>query len=1236
MSSNDNEDPTVPGAQFPEDGAEDRTVPAGKVPSDGPSEDPTVPGGSFPEDAAEDRTVPSGRQPESADGNEDRTVPALGEEVAKREDFAKGASVSPGELLGKTIGGCRIDKLLGRGAMGAVYKARQLKLDRDVAVKVIRPEMMTDPRMLKRFEVEARTVGKFNSANVVMVHDVGFELGVHYLVMEFVKGKNLREHVKLLAGGRLPAGEALPLIRQACKGLEEARRLGVVHRDIKPDNLMLTEQDVLKIADFGIAKPQEDFSMTLTSELIGTPLYMSPEQCQGGADVDFRSDMYSLGATFFYLLTGEPPIRASSVYELIQTKTKLENLCLWKSLPELDENNPLSRVIERMTANDRDDRYESYEELLNDLVLVEAGETITVRAKKLKKAIRDREAERDEQGDPTPPKSPVLMIVLLLVVIGGGGGGYWWWSQQQKKVEKVGEGGGPQRPLEPDLQEARTALQELCTRFGSDGPSAALRTEVASLDVPAVLGDEKTRLQTDVANGLKIDAELKKLRPPQPKVPFDKLEPFFAEVAAAASVEASAGAELRTWAEARAKEVRAEDSVGPAAITELRNELNTWREERTSAEGDDVALAALGDRLSTIRKCRATLYDLLPNHRDDLNKYVDTATLDKLQLGLAATPVGPTGGGDISKRLDEIRTKFASEGPDSAEILRAQGLTASTTEALEAKDQLINEMRRVQNCVTLAEGTNTIYPTNPQPPEFVGVENFLTAIDNALKPVQVGGKLPQWAQAKRTELRREDTLRARVIQALAGMWNTWDGKRANGASADELLRDKASIERALLRAVGLFPDSEQELAAAVPTATLEAAMTKVNEGARVASWQASLTVAKQQLAAIRSLTEWDVVATEMATSQKSLRESLAKLGEQPKLTTELDLFDEICDKWGKAKDDLVKAANALAAGSLTRCLSSLRSSLAPSNARAEFDDLKELAERCQSAFTMAKTDLKVSEALAELQACREVARKMKLLPNGVAARIDTWQAGIGRLDRAAKVLVRIPAGVSKNPRGDVDAFFMSPTECSVGEFRAFVAEVKAVAKGADAEARFQAVAARLQGSGMTADKLSKMLRKSLGSDDDMPVAATFFEALAYCAWRGVSLPTHEEWSLAALGDGGLRKFPWGNSMSSKMEDRNSGSEPKRVNEGGRSVRNDNGRVLHHLAGNMSEWLQADLDPKQRKAECAGGSCRDRGRSAEDYFSGKGTRAESRNSPPSYVGFRVVLRPAEFRDATWPQ
>ena len=468
-----------------------------------PDEDPTLPSakasGAGDGDAGEERTVPSGKKapPPPAD---ERTAPAL-----EAKQFASGND--PGQLLGKVLGGCRIDKMLGRGAMGAVYKARQLKLDRDVAVKVIRPEMMTDPRMLKRFEVEARTVGKFNSAHVVMVHDVGFELGVHFLVMEFVQGKNLREHVKLLAGGRLQAGDALPLIRQAVKGLDEARRLGVVHRDIKPDNLMLTDQGVLKIADFGIAKPiQDDFHMTMTSELIGTPLYMSPEQCQGGADVDFRSDMYSLGATFFYLLTGEPPIRASSVYELIQTKTKLENLCLWKQLPELDENHPLSRLIERMTANDREDRYGSYDELLNDLVLVEAGETLHTPPKRIKKAAAAKPvAAKGGRG--------LLMALGAVVVLGAAVGGYFSFVHRPETPEpgpRPESGGAPVGGsgvgATADVAATRAALARFRTRLENNGPGGTLRDEVRDLAVPAELATDRDRLLADVEAGLAVEA----------------------------------------------------------------------------------------------------------------------------------------------------------------------------------------------------------------------------------------------------------------------------------------------------------------------------------------------------------------------------------------------------------------------------------------------------------------------------------------------------------------------------------------------------------------------------------------------------------------------------------------------------------------------------------------------------------------------------------------------------------
>src|SRR5690606_2370402 len=157
-------------------------------------------------------------------------------------------------------------------------------------------EYVSDEAVLKRFQQEAKTVGRFSTPHVVQIHQVGYQHGTHFLVMEFVDGGNLREFVLERPTRRLETEEALRFRKEGCLGLQEARAAGVLHRDIKPDNLLLTSRGVLKIADFGIAKMLgSDVQMTRTSELTGTPLYMSPEQCRG-EELDFRSDMYSLGA----------------------------------------------------------------------------------------------------------------------------------------------------------------------------------------------------------------------------------------------------------------------------------------------------------------------------------------------------------------------------------------------------------------------------------------------------------------------------------------------------------------------------------------------------------------------------------------------------------------------------------------------------------------------------------------------------------------------------------------------------------------------------------------------------------------------------------------------------------------------------------------------------------------------------------------------------------------------------
>ena len=1156
---------------------------------------------------------------------EDRTVPAMDARV-----------YNPGELMGKTIGGCRVDKLLGRGAMGAVYKARQLKLDRDVAVKVIRPEMMTDPRMLKRFEVEARTVGKFNSANVVMVHDVGFELGVHYLVMEFIKGKNLREHVKLLAGGRLPAGEALPLIRQACKGLDEARRLNVVHRDIKPDNLMLTEQGVLKIADFGIAKPQEDFSMTLTSELIGTPLYMSPEQCQGGADVDFRSDMYSLGATFFYLLTGEPPIRASSVYELIQTKTKLENLCLWKSLPELHENHPLSRVIERMTANDRDDRYESYEELLNDLVLVEAGETITVRPKKPKKVLAGEKAGSVAQ--PQKSGSRMLAIVLVLLVLGGGGGGYFWWANQQKpaQVPVVSSGGGD---TGESVVAARKLLDEFRGRLRKSGPTQERLQELAAMKLPPALATERAQLTSDLEAGIAIVAALDKLpQLSEPKLPFDDVGQHFAAVDQAAAGSDKLGADVRASVLDRIKAVRAEDAIGAAAVAKLRTVFQDWRDARSKVTGDVTALASLGSQLTGIEAARGRLYDLFRGQRADLDNYLARADLDEARRKLAPKRTGGAGDEDIGPRLQQIRADFLSRGPEDSLLTSARQLVPVTEPDLKQRDDLINEMGRAAASKRTAQNTNDNFPNRPQAPEFTDVESFFAAIDRALEDVRLEGKLPVWAETLRTELRRESVLQRSVVRACEDLWVQWQGQQKAGAAAVLLDRDRRDIERAVARAKELFPTAAEELDKRVPLLELQAAMTTARATAQRGEWQGSLASTSSKLNGILSLAAWQASANDLLATQQSLQESLATVGEDPQLARDLQVFANSCAKWQKAKEGFDEAAQSLAGGSITACLKDLAATLAPVGARAEFDELKAVAERCRGAFVVLEQELDLTVAKSELEAAREVVNRMTLLPASVGARIDAWQVSIANLEGRATGMVPIAAGTTTNPRASVPAFFMAATECSNAEFLRFVTEVKERAVGETAAARLAAVATRLEGSGMDEKRLNDMLRSTSWSDDRRPVNANWYQASAYCAWYGFSLPKREEWALAAFGDGNKHLFPWGDSDSMKPEQRNPSSRAVDVDDGGLSWRSAQGLRLHHLAGNMAEWLAADGDTNSLQCDCVGSGFKDRptSKTTEDLASGKTVKSENRLIPRSDVGFRVILRPRASRELSWPQ
>jgi serine/threonine protein kinase len=200
-------------------------------------------------------------------------------------------------------------ELLGQGGMGVVYKARQIKLDRLVALKILPRETAATPGFAERFEREARLLARLNHPNIVGVYDFGETNGLYYLLMEYVPGLNLRQ---VQSGERLSSTQALTIVPEICDALQYAHEQGVVHRDIKPANILINDQGQVKIADFGLAKllgkPADDLTLTGAHHVMGTPHYMAPEQIEHPQAVDHRADIYSLGVVFYEMLTGELPM----------------------------------------------------------------------------------------------------------------------------------------------------------------------------------------------------------------------------------------------------------------------------------------------------------------------------------------------------------------------------------------------------------------------------------------------------------------------------------------------------------------------------------------------------------------------------------------------------------------------------------------------------------------------------------------------------------------------------------------------------------------------------------------------------------------------------------------------------------------------------------------------------------------------------------------------------------------
>ena len=352
--------------------AESKRAPAANA--SGSPTDPHVTG-DFTEAATDTPPPPEATQP--SDANENFAVSE--KKTRGKKPTTEPAAEAPPDDIPQKLGGYEVIKVLGKGGMGAVLLGRQVSLDRKVALKVMHPRIAKNPGFVARFTREAYAAAQLTHHNVIQIYDIGEERGRHFFSMEFVPGQSLMELVK--KEGKLAPEAAVGYVLQAARGLRYGHVQGMVHRDIKPDNLMLNTEGIVKVADLGLVKlpsgdlPQQagslpathdeddgETELTRTGSAMGTPAYMPPEQARDSASVDQRADIYSLGCTLYVLITGRPPFEGKTALEIIskhQTAPIVPPEVVVKRVPKA-----LSEILLKMMAKKPDDRYQTMDEVI--------------------------------------------------------------------------------------------------------------------------------------------------------------------------------------------------------------------------------------------------------------------------------------------------------------------------------------------------------------------------------------------------------------------------------------------------------------------------------------------------------------------------------------------------------------------------------------------------------------------------------------------------------------------------------------------------------------------------------------------------------------------------------------------------------------------------------------------------------------------------------------------------------
>jgi eukaryotic-like serine/threonine-protein kinase len=317
-----------------------------------PGDQPAAPGGSKESKTASASPAATRAAPSPAPSKTD----------SAKSDPAEGDAKKPKKIT--QLGDFKLERKLGQGGMGTVYLATQTSLDRKVALKTLSPEFAKKPDFVKRFLREARSMARLQHPNVVQVYAADSVSGVNFAAIEFIDGKSMQNWMNELK--QLNIGDALHVVLVCADALKHAHDQNMIHRDIKPDNILVTSKGVVKVADFGLAKAlDEDVSMTQSGTGLGTPLYMAPEQARNAKHVDKRSDIYALGSTLYYFVTGKLPFTGESTLELIVAKEKGTYTSARKVNPKVSER--LDLIIGKMLLKDPKDRYGDCGDIIKDI-----------------------------------------------------------------------------------------------------------------------------------------------------------------------------------------------------------------------------------------------------------------------------------------------------------------------------------------------------------------------------------------------------------------------------------------------------------------------------------------------------------------------------------------------------------------------------------------------------------------------------------------------------------------------------------------------------------------------------------------------------------------------------------------------------------------------------------------------------------------------------------------------------